>query len=561
MATAGNTPGEHGNIGPPEGPRPWKRLWQSWGEAFPRPWCIFFLLVYLVFTSLLICFWGFRSLPDNLDPLHYLLSAQAQTLGAILALVFTLTLVAAQLATKYTQRVLEQVMGIWTFWYLVPYLFGVAVPLFLLNGSFTLCGVRISLLLGGFCLALLVPYFFALRQKLSLGATIQGLRREAEREYDTQLASADRKPVNPWERKDDLPKPVEVLDNIAMGALANYDYETFRQAINALEAVGQFVTKAPEALRASANSLLERFIEKLGYLGTRERVLTDAEAVIPVTIALSRVGQAAVEERLGEAVGQATRALKDIGLASAERSLERGAVQAAIALGDVGLAAANKKGLGEPTIGALFGLGAVGKVAADKRLGQAAWQAALALGQIGTSAVKGGLLIAAVWAPVNLMHLGLAAAREFGLAAEAEYPLTATSVELQRPALQAASAIADVGVAAVKENLGELGEQVAGVVVTCLSEILYLVGGRKGLETIRSDAVRGLWRVGGYAWGSQQSAFIQSCHQALETFDKRLGRRVIEQAFGLLLDVASAAERQALEGFHQWRQGEQKPAS
>src|SRR3972149_7855492 len=186
MADTGNTLGKQGNIGPPQGPRPWKRLyprlkafWQKsqLRSAFPWPWWMA-LPIYLVFALPLVWFLGFPSLPESLDPLYYLLSAQAQTLGAILALVFTLTLVAAQLATKYTQRVLNQVMGLWAFYYLVFYLFGVAVPLFLLNGRFTIWGVRISLLLGGFCLALLVPYFFALRRKLSPAATIQGLRAE-----------------------------------------------------------------------------------------------------------------------------------------------------------------------------------------------------------------------------------------------------------------------------------------------------------------------------------------------------------------------------------------------
>ena len=75
-------------------------------DAIPEPrafWSLYLLLVATVSVAL-IWLAGFSEVPSSADgrtPFYYLLSAQAQVLGAILALVLTLSLVAAQLAARY----------------------------------------------------------------------------------------------------------------------------------------------------------------------------------------------------------------------------------------------------------------------------------------------------------------------------------------------------------------------------------------------------------------------------------------------------------------------------
>ena len=89
---------------------------KSFRWAFTEKASLIFVLVAISVFAPIIFYFGFDPIPDKRDPLLYLLSAQAQTLGAILALVFTLTLVAAQLATRYSHLLLDRVLSPWAFW-------------------------------------------------------------------------------------------------------------------------------------------------------------------------------------------------------------------------------------------------------------------------------------------------------------------------------------------------------------------------------------------------------------------------------------------------------------
>lgn len=168
-------------------------------------------------------FYGFETIKDNRDSLFYLLSAQAQTLGAILALIFTVTLIMAQLATRYSHLLMGRILGPWAFWYAVPFGIAILLPLFLLNGNFFLWSARLTLLLGGACLLLLIPYFVAVRNLLSIPRVIA--------EIEENLSNIG--------SEEDIRASIKSIANIGMGALNLRDYETFDHCVTRLSAIAQ----------------------------------------------------------------------------------------------------------------------------------------------------------------------------------------------------------------------------------------------------------------------------------------------------------------------------------
>ena len=196
-------------------PKVVKRIHKSFCVAFPSA---YWLAVSLVFPAALtpILFWsGYQSLPDPRDPLYYLLSAQAETLGSLFVLAFTFTLVAAQIASRYSHILLQQLLGPWALWYAIPFGVGILVPLFLLRGEFYLWSAHLSLLVASFCILSLIPFAGAVRRLLSISETMSGMREEVTTS-DSQVVATDL---------------VAKLGNITIGALNLKDYETFEQGV------------------------------------------------------------------------------------------------------------------------------------------------------------------------------------------------------------------------------------------------------------------------------------------------------------------------------------------
>ncbi|MBI2868181.1 MAG: hypothetical protein HYX97_07595 [Chloroflexi bacterium] len=241
---------------------------------------------------------GFSSVPSDHTPIYYLLSAEAQVLAAILALVFTLSLVAAQLATRYSHRAFTHILGAWVLVYLVLYLLGIALPLFLLMGNFTLWGVRLALMLGILCLLLLIPYFLVLRRRMSVGNIIDALELEAKVQYRGILNYYARRALENLKTPPgfyDVPDAVETLDNIAMGALSARDYDTFGWALAALSGIGESICASQfpvETKTLPAHSHTSR-LEQIN-----RRVAGDLTALQKTSRALTRMGEAATEAGL-----------------------------------------------------------------------------------------------------------------------------------------------------------------------------------------------------------------------------------------------------------------------
>ena len=210
-----------------------RRLLQSLWTYVGLGLLVFYILLYL-----------YLDLPSSLadtasvDPMRTLLGALATGLITAQALVFTISLVAAQLNARYTHRMVSRVFTWPTALYMGLFIFSSvysAVVLALLSSratDFTLHvpalkpihPVTIALALAGTCLALLVPYLWSFRRRLDP-------EQMAEDEGRRALAMVRRGATAE-------PREVAALDNIAMSAYGYKDYDTLAKATEELARVG-----------------------------------------------------------------------------------------------------------------------------------------------------------------------------------------------------------------------------------------------------------------------------------------------------------------------------------
>lgn len=187
------------------------------------------IVVLLTAIYLLSDYYGFSilSLDDFDDRIKYFLSATAQVLGALFALVFSITLIAVQFVTKYTHRTMRVVFTKSINWYMLLFASSVVFPLawLLINPSWG--WAIISLIWGGIIILSLVPFFLYLRERINIETVIEYLKRKAMKEVCVE-------PDFSREINEPAEKDITAIDNIAMGAFGDHNYEVFRRAEMAL---------------------------------------------------------------------------------------------------------------------------------------------------------------------------------------------------------------------------------------------------------------------------------------------------------------------------------------
>ena len=193
-------------------------LKRSFRLAFPTVYWFSTSLIATAVLYLVLLSSGFQMMPSMKDPLYYLLSAQAETLGSLFVLAFTFTLVAAQIASRYSHIILNRVIGPWALWYAVPFGTGILLPLFLLRGEFYLWSAQVSLLLASYCVFSLLPFAVAVRRLLSISETMSDMKNELH--AAEEIGAGDL---------------IGRLGNISLGALNLKDYETFELGVRELQ--------------------------------------------------------------------------------------------------------------------------------------------------------------------------------------------------------------------------------------------------------------------------------------------------------------------------------------
>jgi len=157
---------------------------------------------------------------SNPDKLKYLLSATAQVLGAVFAIVFSITPIVVQQLTRYISRPLRFVFNSRIIIYIAGFAVAITIPLWGL-GNPTAKWALLSLVVGTFFIISLIWYFRYIIRSSSVTNLIPVFHRRC-------LEAIARH--NEEEARD----MVASLDGIAIRALSYREFEVFEQAETAL---------------------------------------------------------------------------------------------------------------------------------------------------------------------------------------------------------------------------------------------------------------------------------------------------------------------------------------
>ena len=431
------------------------------------------------------------------------LSAVGQSLASILALVFSMSLVIVQLSSNYSQRVIGNFFDAWTIVYILLFIGTVFVSFWFL-GKPTADKVKVSLSLGAACLLILVPYFLSFRDRLDPVRIVNDLEEDARQVVD----------------QDSRSKEAAALDNVAMRAYGLNDYDTFREAADAL------LRLADRAYRGDNTEAGADIVERLKLVG----LLTIEDPRAPFHLVAELGPIAGSHRRSGDdalaldrtvtrsapyVVGQA---LGEIGIAAARRSREDAADLAAAWLGDIGTTITTE-GIETTTMIIAGALGEIGVAAADSGLRSSTKQAAAKLGLLAEAASKEKLDAAAEEAVRWLGRIGISAANEdmdaaadlaaarLGIAGEealkngmddvfvpaiqtlGDLGVVAASRRLGATTAQAAARLRDLGTTAIAESPVEGATAPGDQTAVGQGEVALLIVGRLG--EVALEAARG----------------------------------------------------------------------
>jgi len=201
----------------------------------------------------------------------YLLSATAQVLGAVFALVFSISLIATQFVSKYTHRPAGVIFHKKIFIYMGGFAIAVVFPLWWIVTPIGI-GSFLSLVLGSL-FVLSVPGFFLYLIKMNIEGVISELKKIGLR--DVEIGNEER-----------ARKMIKALDNIAMGAYTDRNFEVFELAVTALTDL---------TLEVNQEQLLD-LRDKLK--DTCQELIDNPRAPRIIIENLGKAGASAIEERL-----------------------------------------------------------------------------------------------------------------------------------------------------------------------------------------------------------------------------------------------------------------------
>ena len=354
---------------------------------------IFYALLYLVLD-----------LPTNLEdfasvnPLRTLLGGLATGLITAQALVFTISLVAAQLNARYTHRMVSRIFtwptGIFMGLFIGSSIYSMVVLaalssqsssfLIVLPGGLpALHPVTLALALAGTCLVLLVPYLWSFKQRLDP-------ERMAVDEGRRAIAHLHKNP-------DGEPPGIAALDNIVMSAYGYRDYDTFARSMDQLSKVGL------EAWRLGRASLGESIFRRLAQIGVS--TVDDPRAPFQVIDSLDSVDKILAEDGVQEAARQAAVALSGVGEVAVEKAQVAVVRRVAAVLSALGERAA-ERGLLATAEETAYSLGYLGGLASRRGLEDSTRQIAAFLRRVGSRAAEANMDLVTRQATVSLWSLG-----------------------------------------------------------------------------------------------------------------------------------------------------------
>lgn len=246
----------------------------------------------------------YQDVLDMLNTRNYILSSISQGLATIFALVFTMTLVMAQISTKYSARTTHLILSRTTLFVMFLYVVGIILPLFAMRSqSETL--LFLCIILAVVCVSLLIPYFFYLKKRFDPRYYIESLLERVNQAYVEKLKIIHQKrlaeayPMYPLDESGgrywfNIPDdPLLIVLGIMTRTLEEGDYETFICSL--------------ESIKEKYYSRID--ISNVDYLGFH------------LVNILDRCGEKIIDEKRDFLLVQLSLTLKEIGICSTRRKL------------------------------------------------------------------------------------------------------------------------------------------------------------------------------------------------------------------------------------------------
>ena len=261
-------------------------------------WWILCIIMTLAVFSILYPVYP-NECPENA---RYILSAISQGLAAILALVFTITLVVAQMTRRYTAMD-KIIFRCETIGLMIIFGIGIIVPLLVLEFGFWRRGVILSIVIASFCVFSLIPFLKGVNDVLKYDIGIVNLNEEIMEAIDLG-----------YEPK--AKNKIMQLNEIGRGAVKEFREETTSEIIDFLSEIGK---KTIETKFEQATFTVIKRLENIGIDAIEKGFKDDTLRSLAGALGDLRTGSAKNEWEL-KAI-QATLALKEIGCKAAKKKL------------------------------------------------------------------------------------------------------------------------------------------------------------------------------------------------------------------------------------------------
>jgi len=240
--------------------------------------------------------------PENA---RYILSAISQGLAAILALVFTITLVVAQMTRRYTAMD-KIIFRRETKFLMIFFGIGIIAPLLVLEFGFWKWGVYLSIAIASFCVFSLFPFLIGVNRVLKYEIGFVNL-------YGETLDAIK------LENEANVVQGIIDLESICIGAIKESREDTTSDIINFLSEIGKKIIETKkEGLRNAIRNLIVR-LSSIGSEmiknGFKDNTLSE------LTCALGDLRRGAAKNKWGCEAGLAADKLKEIGCKAAEKGL------------------------------------------------------------------------------------------------------------------------------------------------------------------------------------------------------------------------------------------------
>lgn len=194
------------------------------------------ILVYAIDATLLTKFSDIRIFTGDIDSARYLLSALSQSMAAIFALFFSITLITLQtFGSRYTTRVYNLFFDRWFLYFIIFFIFDIIWIFITLGGINTELTPRnenaidSSLIMSTTLLLILIPFTYRTKEILKPETIIKTIKDEV-----SELITEGIKENNSATRKEHFDKAIdkiEILRDISLKAALNREISVFRFAI------------------------------------------------------------------------------------------------------------------------------------------------------------------------------------------------------------------------------------------------------------------------------------------------------------------------------------------